>query len=103
MPKMTRQTRLVLAEFLKDPDAELYGRQISHTTGLHPGTVYTILDRLKEAGWLTSRREPYHGHPDYTARDHGRPPRHFYCFTSEGWALARQEAALARANQRRHA
>jgi PadR family transcriptional regulator PadR len=88
---MTVQTRRVLAEFLKDHDAELYGVQIRKATGLHPGTIYPILERLEGAGLLASRWEPRPSgiYP-------GRPPRHYYCLTSEGWAVARQEAARAR-------
>lgn len=96
MPKMTLQTRQVLAEFLKDPDAERYGLDVSEATGLGRGTTYPILERLEEEGLLRSRREGRRGQPDYTPRSHGGPPRRYYSLTSEGWAIARQEAALER-------
>jgi DNA-binding PadR family transcriptional regulator len=90
---MTQQTRAVLAEFNKKPDAELYGTVLKKRTKLHPGTLYPILNRLEEAGWLTSRREPRYGMPGYRQRSKGGPPRRYYRLTSEGWAVARQEAA----------
>lgn len=91
MPQMTRQTRAVLAEFLKDHDAELYGGEIKKSTGLKPGTLYPILKRLEDAGWLTSR---------WQVRLDGASKRLlcYYTLTSEGWAIARQEATHARSN-----
>lgn len=91
MPKMTQQTRDVLAEFLKDPDAELYGLQVAEATALGRGTAYPILERLEEEGWLESRREGHRGEPDYVPRKGGGPPRRYYCLTAYGKALAPQE------------
>lgn len=86
MPKMTLQVRLVLAMFLKDPDAELYGRRLCVMTGLPPGTIFPILNRLEAAGWLTSRWEKP------SERTLSGSLRHYYSLTSNGWAVARQEA-----------
>lgn len=96
MPNMTEQTRRVLAEFLKKPDDELYGLEVTTTTGLARGTVYPILERLEAEGLLTSRREGQRGQPGYVPRGQGGPPRRYYRLTSDGWTLARQEAVLTR-------
>lgn len=93
MPQMTQQTRAVLAEFLKDPDAELYGLEVAEATGLGRGTAYPILERLEEEGWLESRREGHRGDPDYAPRKGGGPPRRYYCLTAYGRAIAPQEVA----------
>lgn len=89
--RVTPQTRRVLMEFLKAPDEELYGRQISTETGLRPGTIHPILNRLEEAGVLISRWEPR-----LTGVLPGRPSRHYFRLTSDGWAFARQETILER-------
>lgn len=111
MPQMTPETRKVLAEFLKnddsdtklydglEPDKELYGLQIAEATGLGRGTAYPILERLEEDGLLTSWREVRKGQPGYRPRRGGGPPRRYYRLTSEGWAVARQEAALTRSQR----
>lgn len=84
-PVMTLQTRMVLTTFLKDPDAELYGRQVCSVTGLMPGTVYPILKRLKNVGWLAARWE------ERSATDgRGRPPRRYFQLTADGWVAARE-------------
>lgn len=90
MPKMTVQTRAVLAAFLHPDGSEmdLYGLQIVAKTGLARGTAYPILNRLEEAGWLASRREPHRGDPGYAKRQQGGPPRRYYSLTSKGWAVA---------------
>lgn len=91
MLEMTVQARRVLTEFLKDPDAELYGRGIATTTGLAPGTVQPILQRLEGKGLLASRWEPVR-----SGAVPSRPPRRYYRLTSQGWAEARREAAMER-------
>jgi DNA-binding PadR family transcriptional regulator len=67
-----------------------WGLSICADADLGPGTVYPILERLTEHGWVTSwdETEP---HP-------GRPPRRYYRLTADGQALA--EAGLeARRNR----
>jgi DNA-binding PadR family transcriptional regulator len=86
---MTVQTCMVLAEFDKDPDAELYGFEIKQATGLKPGTLYPILRRLEGAGWLTARWELK------PAGSTGRI-RCYYTLTPEGRTAIHQEAILER-------
>ncbi len=80
---MTVPTQAVLGAFLEHPDKELYGLEIVKVSGLEPGTIYPILQRLRGAGWVTDRWEnPEHGQVE------GRPPRRYYRLTMEGRARA---------------
>jgi PadR family transcriptional regulator, regulatory protein PadR len=83
-PQMTTQTLTVLSVMLSDPDAECYGLQLSGRSGLKPGTIYPILDRLLKAGWLERRWEGI----DPTVE--GRPRRRLYRLTAVGAVVARQ-------------
>jgi PadR family transcriptional regulator PadR len=76
---------------LDHPADETYGFELSQAAGLAAGSVYPILQRLQEAGWVTSRRE------DISKRD-GQPgrPREFYRLTGHG----RREARKALASER---
>ena len=65
-----------------------YGYEISQRTGLKSGTLYPILIRLAEQGWLETRwAEP---------ERQGRPARHTYRLTQVG---SRAAAALATRGQ----
>ncbi len=83
------QTLRVLDRLLEEPEDWHYGYDLSRRTGLKSGTLYPILVRLADRGWLATRwAEPERS---------GRPPRHMYRLTVEG---ARQAASSlsARAN-----
>ncbi|MEU7003034.1 PadR family transcriptional regulator [Nonomuraea sp. NPDC046570] len=84
--RMTPQTLAVLRELLDDPSAEHYGLELRAATGLAGGTLYPILVRLEERGWVESRW-------DDPAAHQGRPPRRYYRITEDG--LARARAATA--------
>jgi PadR family transcriptional regulator PadR len=94
-PKMTVQTLSVLRLMLDDPTHEYYGWELCQEAGLQSGTVYPILARLEEAGWLTSGKEVI----DKVAQSQQRPrrPRRFYRLTTDGAERAR--VALAEAQQ----
>lgn len=80
---MTVPTQAVLGALLEHPDKELYGLEVVKASGLEPGTIYPILQRLRHAGWVTDRWEdPEHGQAE------GRPPRRYYRLTMEGRARA---------------
>ena len=82
-PNLSPQTLRVLDTLLADPDAWHYGYDLSRRTGLASGTLYPILIRLADQGWLATRwAEPERS---------GRPPRHLYRMTAEG---AKQAASL---------
>jgi len=81
--RMTVGVLAVLGALLERPDAELYGLEIVRASGLEPGTIYPILQRLRGAGWVSDRWED----PE-PARAEGRPPRRYYRLTTEGQARA---------------
>ncbi len=58
-----------------------YGFEIMEKTGLASGTVYPILGRLTESGFVTSRWERYD-----SARSARRPARKYYATTDVGEA-----------------
>ena len=89
--QMTMTTLRVLMVLLENPAAKRYGLDISKATGLGVGTVYPILMRFEQAGWLTSAWE------EIDPQVAGRPRRRFYRLTAEGVRSAR--VALVEAQQ----
>ncbi|MGW1719844.1 PadR family transcriptional regulator [Streptomyces sp. NPDC002156] len=88
---MTKPTISVLEVLLAATgDSPAWGLRICREADLGPGTVYPILNRLEDRGWITSRTEAT-PHP-------GRPPRLFYEFTGAGRVRATEalEARKAR-------
>jgi DNA-binding PadR family transcriptional regulator len=81
--RLTAQTRLVLQALLADPARERYGVELSDAAGLLAGTIYPILSRLEELGWVVSRWD-------------GQPPRRLYRLTPDGAARAAQTVSVAR-------
>jgi len=69
----------VLEVFVQAPgaDEELHGWAIMKATRRSGPTVYGVLDRLEDMGWITGRWE--HEHPEP-----GKPRRRFYRLTSAG-------------------
>jgi DNA-binding PadR family transcriptional regulator len=80
----------VLEAFLADPAIERYGLDIMQATGYPSGTVYPILIRLQQAGWLAAHWEEI----DPVAA--GRPARRWYRLTPDGLTTARTELAAYR-------
>lgn len=91
-PRMTLQTQLVLRAMLQEPSVEWYGLALCDETGLPSGTVYPIVARLEQVGWVESRWEDPETHVA-----EGRPRRRYYCLTRDGAEHAR--TALARAHR----
>ena len=56
MSNLVRVTQPTLAvlEVLLTEELGTWGLHISSVTGLKPGTIYPILDRLEEASWVIS-------------------------------------------------
>jgi DNA-binding PadR family transcriptional regulator len=54
-PKMTIQTQAVLRLLLDATDNEMYGLDLIRQSGVQAGTIYPLMKRLEEAGWVTSR------------------------------------------------
>ena len=84
---MTTQTLRLLRVLLSEPSAEWYGLQVADEAGLKSGTVYLVLARLEEAGWLTSHWE------DVDPTVEGRPRRRLYTLSAEGDTAAREAIA----------
>lgn len=78
----------VLVQALRD-DTEPHGWAIMKSTGRTGPTVYGVLDRLEDAGWITGRTEDRNPHS-------GRPPRRFYRLTPNGTARTEQILAVRR-------
>jgi DNA-binding PadR family transcriptional regulator len=84
---MTVPTARVLAALLEEPDADRYGLDLMQATGLASGTLYPILHRLQESGWLAAAWEEI----DPSAL--GRPARRYYRLTGTGVEQGRQALA----------
>lgn len=96
-PRMTQATKMVLRAMLADPAADYYGLQLIKATTLPGGTLYPIMARLEQAGWVTGDWEDPVAHIT-----EGRPPRRYYRFTDDGAEQARDALAGAdRPAQRR--
>ncbi|MFE2165894.1 PadR family transcriptional regulator [Streptomyces sp. NPDC059447] len=96
-PRMTMATRAVLAAFLAKPADEHYGLQVAEGAGLPGGTIYPILIRLEQCGWLVSRWE------DIDPQEEGRPRRRFYRLSERGAQSASTALAKAAGGKRRTA
>ena len=83
IPNASRQTALLLATLLEKPSQWRHGYGISRVTGLKSGTLYPLLMRLAEQGFLESKWQE-------TDRP-GAPPRHVYRLTASGRVLAREQ------------
>jgi PadR family transcriptional regulator, regulatory protein PadR len=78
--RLTTPTRLVLDVLMvADPDDLPWGYRICEDAGLGSGTVYPILERLEQAGWIAGHWE--------TGQPSDRPRRHFYTLTDTGRQL----------------
>uniref|UniRef100_A0AAU2A7G4 PadR family transcriptional regulator n=1 Tax=Streptomyces sp. NBC_00093 TaxID=2975649 RepID=A0AAU2A7G4_9ACTN len=79
--RLTKPTIAVLEVLLAAADdTPAWGLSVCRNADLGPGTVYPILDRLLERGWVTSYDET-EPHP-------GRPPRRYYELTGTGRSQA---------------
>jgi len=80
--KSSAQSDAVVAALLAQPRAWQHGYALTKATGLRSGSLYPILGRLEDRGYLESKwLEPAHA---------GRPPRHVYRLTPGGVAFARE-------------
>lgn len=82
-PQMTVSTLKVLRALVDDADGHHYGLEVAQAAGLARGSVYPILIRLEQAGWLES---------DWEAIDpevEGRPRRRYYTLSIKGAQRAR--------------
>jgi PadR family transcriptional regulator, regulatory protein PadR len=82
MPSRVTNATLDVLETLMGPDDELYGLKIAQNAGRKVGSVYPILARLEEAGWVESSWER-------EDRDERGARRRFYRFSPQGLEAAR--------------
>ncbi|MFH8799330.1 PadR family transcriptional regulator [Streptomyces sp. NPDC017936] len=81
--RLTRPTLEVIKVLLAStPDSPAWGLKICEEADLGSGTVYPILERLVEAGWVTRSAE--------TGEHPGRPQRFYYELTAVGRQAARR-------------
>lgn len=76
--RISKQVLQVLRVFRECPANPLAGADIRHQTGLGNGTVYPILCRLEQNGWLESSWETVD--PSVV----GRPRKRLYSLTRTG-------------------
>lgn len=86
--KRTDATLRVAAALMDQPHAPHWGYQTSKSSGVRPGTLYPILNKFLEEGWLAGKWE----NPEEIS---GRPPRRYYELTAEGMSGLRALLASA--------
>lgn len=84
---ITPRMATILKAFLEAPGKPRYGFELMKLTGMASGSLYPVLARLEEAGWLTKGKE------SIDARAAGRPPRMNYIITADAVPAARQKLA----------
>ncbi|WBC06996.1 PadR family transcriptional regulator [Micromonospora sp. CA-248089] len=89
--RLTIPVAKVLSALLAEPGAPRYGLDLMRLTGLPSGTLYPVLHRLQDAGWLAADWE------DVDPVTAGRPARRYYRLTGEGTRSARLALAELRA------
>jgi PadR family transcriptional regulator PadR len=87
--RMTLATMAVLRVLLDDPTAPRYGFDLAREAGMATGSLYPILTRLEQAGWVDSYWE------DQSPDHEGRPRRRYYVLTENGAVAARQAVSNA--------
>jgi DNA-binding PadR family transcriptional regulator len=77
-PHSSHQAAKLFAALAARPDTWQHGYDLLRQTGLASGTLYPLLMRLHEAGYLKARWE-----------EPARAPRHSYRLTASGAAFGR--------------
>ena len=84
--RVTDEFVLVLNTFVSHPDTKITGYDVIHGspnirgTDLKSGTVYPMLYRMEQKGWIELEREVF----DPNIEPPKRPPRNYYKLTSTG-------------------
>jgi PadR family transcriptional regulator len=82
--RLTGPTLTVLRLFMSDIRKARSGAEIHLDTKIGSGTLYPLLLRLEEVGWLSSEWETI------DPSQEGRPRRRYYSITGEGQRAARE-------------
>lgn len=84
--RSSSQTLSLFEAMLEKPRAWRHGYDLSVETGVKSGTLYPVLMRLHDRGFLDSKWQP--------SELPGRPPRRMYRLTAAGIAHANSELAM---------
>ena len=84
--RSSSQTLSIFEALLSQPRAWRHGYDLSLETELKSGTLYPVLMRLNDRGFLDSKWEE--------SELPGRPPRRMYRLTTAGIAHAKSELAM---------
>ena len=90
MQRLTRTSTRTLVAFLEAPKSWRYGYELMKVADVSSGTLYPLLARLTEDGWLESRWEE--------SENPGKPARQLYRLTATGRVKARHMLERARAS-----
>lgn len=86
--KPSAQTIAVLKALLGAAPVWRHGYDLITNAGISSGTLYPLLIRLADRGFLETKWE--------SATHPGRPPRHLYRLTGTGIAYATEQVAAGR-------
>lgn len=76
--KLSPQTLAVLKYMLDNPKNKVFGLELIEQLTQPAGTIYPILTRLEEIGWIEGEWE------SYEQKDKGRRRRRYYGLTKDG-------------------
>jgi PadR family transcriptional regulator, regulatory protein PadR len=85
--RVSRNTLRVLKMMIEKPQTAYSGADIARQIGLGSGTLYPLLQKLENAGWLKSKWE------NVDPSEAGRPRRRQYKLTGRGQMQAAKELA----------
>ena len=86
-PHLSAPALRVLSLMLSEPTEGFYGLDLMDRCQIKSGTLYPLLARYAEAGWLEAEQE------QIDASAAGRPRRTYYRLTAEGATGAREALA----------
>jgi DNA-binding MarR family transcriptional regulator len=86
-------TAVLLAIEAAGKDASFYGLELASAAGIRRSSVYRILEKLEDLGWLCSREE------DIDEQAAGRRRRVYFSLTPLGAEAVSQELAAAHGNR----
>lgn len=84
--RLSNKTAAVLGLFVGNPELKTFGRDIIRYTGIPSGSLYPILHRLEERGYLLSEWESLD-----IAVQNGRRPRRMYQLDPRGAERAAED------------
>jgi DNA-binding PadR family transcriptional regulator len=87
--ELSRAALNVLASFMREPAEPHYGLQLISDCGVKAGSLYPILQRFEDDGWIEGTWE------EVDPREEKRPRRRYYRLTGLGQQAAREELRRA--------